>query len=169
MRVDNWYIDNQPVPIRLSAQCSVNYVRHSVLYYKIGFVLDGFPQQSLNFICPFIYFWLCWVFNAARGLSLVAASGGYSSLQCAGFSLWWLHLLRSTGSRRAGSVVVACRVSSCGSQALEHELSSCDARAYLLRRMWDLSGPGLKPVSPALAGGLLTTAPPGNPPNCLLM
>ena len=27
--------------------------------------------------------------------------------------------------------------------------------------MWDLSGPGLDPVSPALAGGLLTTVPPG--------
>ena len=27
--------------------------------------------------------------------------------------------------------------------------------------MWDLSGPGLEPVSPALAGGFLTTAPPG--------
>ena len=27
--------------------------------------------------------------------------------------------------------------------------------------MWDLPGPGLKPVSPALVGGFLTTAPPG--------
>ena len=27
--------------------------------------------------------------------------------------------------------------------------------------MWDLPGAGLKPVSPALAGGFLTTAPPG--------
>ena len=31
----------------------------------------------------FIYFWLHWVFVAARGLSLVAASGGYFSLRCA--------------------------------------------------------------------------------------
>ena len=29
--------------------------------------------------------------------------------------------------------------------------------------MWDLPGPGLEPVSPALAGGFLTTAPPGKP------
>ena len=29
--------------------------------------------------------------------------------------------------------------------------------------MWDLPGPGLERVSPALAGGLLTTAPPGKP------
>ena len=36
------------------------------------------------------------------GFSLVAASGGHSLLWCAGFSLRWLLLLRSTGSRRAG-------------------------------------------------------------------
>ena len=53
----------------------------------------------LKYIYLFIYFWLRWVFVAARRLSLVAVSGGYSSLQCAGFSLWWLLLLRSTGSR----------------------------------------------------------------------
>ena len=41
----------------------------------------------LKFIYLFIYFWLRWVFVAARGLSLVAVSGGYSSLRCMGFSL----------------------------------------------------------------------------------
>ena len=30
--------------------------------------------------------------------------------------------------------------------------------------MWDLPRPGLEPTSPALAGRLLTTAPPGKPP-----
>ena len=30
--------------------------------------------------------------------------------------------------------------------------------------MWDLPGPGLEPVSPALAGEFLTTAPPGKSP-----
>ena len=108
------------------------------------------------------------------GLSLVAASGGYSLLRCAGFSLRWLLLFRSTGTRCAGfsscgaralgvraSVVVARRLSSCGSRALEHRLSSCDARAQLLCGMWDLPGPGLEPMSPALAGRFLTTVPPG--------
>ena len=42
-----------------------------------------------------------------RGLSLVAVSGGHSSSRCAGLSPSWPLLLRSTGSRRAGSVVVA--------------------------------------------------------------
>ena len=42
-----------------------------------------------------------------RGLSLVAASRGHSSSRCAGLSLSRPLLLRSTGSRRAGSVIVA--------------------------------------------------------------
>ena len=46
-------------------------------------------------------------------------------------------------------------------------LSSCGARAWLLRGMWDLPRPGLEPVSPALAGRFLTTAPPGKPSNFL--
>ena len=70
------------------------------------------------FIYLFIYFWLCWVYVAVPGLSLVAVSGGYSSLRCAGFSLRWLLLLWSMGLRRVGfrscglraSVVVARRL-----------------------------------------------------------
>ena len=41
----------------------------------------GVKHCSLFFymyICLLIYFWLCWVFIAARGLSLVAVSRGYS-------------------------------------------------------------------------------------------
>ena len=63
------------------------------------------------------------------------------------------------------SVVVAHGLSSCGSRALERRLSSCGAWAYLLCSMWDRPGPGLEPVSPALAGGFLTTASPGKPNN----
>ena len=65
----------------------------------------------------FIYLWLCWVFISAQGLSLVVASGGHSSSRCAGLSLSWPLLLRSTGSRRAGSVIVAhgpSRSAACG-------------------------------------------------------
>ena len=96
------------------------------------------------FIYLFI-FWLHWVFVAVHGLSLVAVIRGYSSMRCVGFSLWWLLLLWSMGSRHVG-------FSSCGSRALEHRLSSCGAWAYLLCSMWDPPGPGLKPVSPAMAG-----------------
>ena len=55
----------------------------------------------------FIYLWLCWVFVSVQGLSLVVASGDHSSSRCAGLSPSRPLLLRSTGSRRAGSVVVA--------------------------------------------------------------
>ena len=57
------------------------------------------------------------------------------------------------------SVAVARGLSSCVSRALEHRLSSCGAWAYLLRGRWDI--PGLGPMSPALAGGFLTTVPQG--------
>ena len=63
--------------------------------------LQAGPDYKIIFYL-FIYFWLCWVFVSARGLSLVAASGGYSSLRCVGFSLWWLLLLQSGGSRHVG-------------------------------------------------------------------
>ena len=125
------------------------------------------------FLGLFIYFWLCWVFVSVRGPPLVAASGGHSSSRCAGLPLSWPLLLRSTGSRRAGSV-------NCGSRAqlLCNLLRStgsrragsvnCGSQAQLLRGMWDLPGPGLEPVSPALAGRFSTTAP-GKPAYAILM
>ena len=83
---------------------------------------------------------------------------GFLQLRC--FSLRWLLLLWSTGSRCTGFSI-------CGSQVLERRLSSCGSWAQLLHSMWDLPGPGLEPVSPALAGKFLTTAPPGKPLLCL--
>ena len=83
---------------------------------------------------------------------------GVWASHCGGFSC--------CGARALGiwaSIVVAHRLSSCGSRALEHRLSSWGAWALLLCCMWGLPGPGLKPVSPALAGRFLTTVPPGKP------
>ena len=57
----------------------------------------------------------------------------------------------------AAPPVVGHRLQTC-------RLSSCGSRAQSLRGMWDLPRPGLEPVSPALAGRLSTTAPPGKPP-----
>ena len=66
--------------------------------------------NDLPILNLFIYLWLCWVSISARGLSPVVSSGGHSSSQCVGFSLS-RPLLWSTGSRRAGSVIVAHRPS----------------------------------------------------------
>ena len=84
-----------------------------MLFYVLFLPIQGckiIPQCYLflnKFIYLFIYFWLCWVFVSVLGLSLVAASGGRPSSRCAGLSLSRPLLLQSTGSRRAGSVVVA--------------------------------------------------------------
>ena len=64
-------------------------------------------EYSSLFFFFLIYLWLCWVFASVRGPSPVAASGGHSSSRCAGLSLSRPLLLRSTGSRRAGSATVA--------------------------------------------------------------
>ena len=50
-----------------------------------------------------------------------------------------------------------------GHRLQTRRLSSCGSWAQLLRGMWDHPRPGLEPVSPALAGRLSTTAPPGKP------
>ena len=78
------------------------------------------------------------LFLVVLGLHCCESSRSFNE----GFSLQWLLLLQSTSSR-------ACRLSSCGVQA------------WLLCRMWNLPRLGIKPMPPALAGGFLTTGPPG--------
>ena len=100
----------------------------------------------------FLFFYkFIYLFLAELGLQCGARASHCSGFSCCG--AWTL------GAR--ASVVVAHGLSSCGSRALELRLSSCGSRAWLLCGMWDLPRPGLKPVSPVLAGGFLTTAPPG--------
>ena len=92
-----------------------------------------------------IYFWLRWVFVAVRGLSLVAASRGYSLLGCAGFSSQWLLLLRNIGSRaqaqqlrRTGPVALRhvgssrTRARTCGPCIGRRILNHCATREALL-------------------------------------
>ena len=73
--------------------------------HKVACLRTFFFFKVIQFL--FIYLWLCWVFVSVRGLSLAAASGDHSLSRCAGLSLLRPLLLRSTGSRRAGSVIVA--------------------------------------------------------------
>ena len=81
-----------------------------VLFLRCFFYNNSLFLIFISLIYLFIYFWLHWVFVAVRRLSLVVASRDYSSLQCVGFSLRWLLLLWSAGSRCVG-------FSSCGSRA----------------------------------------------------
>ena len=78
-------------------------------------------------------------FVAARGLSLVVASRGYScgvqASHCGGFSRAW---------------ALGCP-----------GVSSRGAQAWLPQGMWNLPRPGIELMSPALASGFLTTGPSG--------
>ena len=79
----------------------------------------------------------------------------------------------SCGKRGPLFIVVHGPLTIAASLVAEHRLqmrrlSNCGSRAQVLRSMWDLPRPGLKPVSPALADGFLTTAPPGTPLKTIL-
>ena len=74
----------------------------------------------------------------------------------------------SCGKRGPLFIAVRGPLTVAASPAAKHRLqmrrlSSCGSRAQLLRGTWDPPRPGLEPVSPALAGRLPTTAPPGKP------
>ena len=110
----------------------------------------------LSFKKKFIYLFNLFIFGCV----------GSSLLRVCFLQLRWAGATLRCGARALGaraSVVGARGLSSCGFWALECRLSSCGARASLLRGVWELPGPGLEPLSPALVGGFLTTAPPGKP------
>ena len=92
-----------PIGVRQRALSEENWVKDN----QIALLVSILSSHFLKKIYLFIYFWLCWVFVSVRGLSPAVVSGGHSSSRCAGLSLSWPLPLRSTGSRRAGSVVVA--------------------------------------------------------------
>ena len=75
----------------------------------------------------------------------------------------------SSCGKRGPLLIVVCRPLTIAASLVAehrlqtHRLSSCGSRAQLLRGMWDLPRPGLEPMSPALAGSLSTTVPPGKP------
>ena len=70
-------------------------------------------------------------------------------------------MFQTRGFRAQASVVVACGLSSSSFLALEHRLNSWGTRALLLSSMWNLPGPRIELISPALVGGFLSTVPPG--------
>ena len=140
------------------------YLKDNFNFFKKNLFIFGFVGSSL-LRAGFLQLRSVGLFVAVRGLliavaSLVAEHGlqapRLQQLQCVGSRARGLEQLR-----HVASVVAACGLSSCGSQALEHRLTSCGTWAQLLRGMWDLPGPGIEPLSPTLAGGFLTTAPPG--------
>ena len=103
----------------------------------VGGTAWWFDYFFFSFLKKFLYFWLRWV-SLAQALS---SCGGWAS-HCGGFSCCGAQALGAHGLQRS-------------------QLPGSRARAQLLRSMWDLPGPGIEPVSPALADRLLSTAPVG--------
>ena len=104
------------------------------LHYSWG---RPFPF-SKNF--SFIYFWLCFVFTAAHAFSDWGEQGQLSNCdaQASHCSGSWS---QSQGSRH-------------------WSFSSCSTQVQLPHSMWNFSGPGIEPTSPALAGRFSATGPP---------
>ena len=102
----------------------------------LGFGQTPVPYFFFFQIYLFILFLLLLGFHGWAPAFSSVVCRSYSSLQCAG-SLWWLLLLWSTGSRQMGLVVAS------------HGLS-CPAPCRNLLR------PEIEPVSPCIAGWILT-------------
>ena len=81
----------------------------------------------------------------------------YAYVELSHFGVFWLVFFAVRGPLAAVASPVAEH------RLRTRRLSGHGSRAQPLRGMWDLPGPGHEPVSPALAGGLSTTAPPGKP------
>ena len=115
-------------------------------WYLVFFLLFVFVFFK-NFL--FIIYLLC-LFLSVLGLRFCARS------------------FLSCGKRGPLFIAVRGPLTIAASLVAEHRLqtrrlSNCRSRAQLLRGMWDPPRPGLEPMSPALAGRLPTTAPPGKP------
>ena len=71
--------------------------------------------------------------------------------------------LSSCGERGPLFIVVCGPLTIAAYRLQTRRLSNCGSRTQVLRSMWDPPRPGLEPASPAPAGRLSTTAPPGKP------
>ena len=107
----------------------------------------------------FIVLGLCrcaWTFSNCGERGLLPSCGAQASLR-GGFSCC---RGRALGAR--ASAVAAHGLSSCSLRALGRVgFSRCGTQASLLCGMWNLPGPGIEPLCPALAVRFLSTVPPG--------
>ena len=101
----------------------------------------GKSKSSLNFSIIYLFLAVLGLRCFTQRNCLVAASGGYSLPVVLGLLIAVVSLVTQHGLQLHGSVVGVYGLSCLG--------------------MWDLPGPGIKPTSPALVGGSLTTGPPG--------
>ena len=118
-------------------QCYSKYP-HTHIFMSLGKYMF-----TISFFFILFYFKQLFIFDCSA-----------SSLLCTSF----LQLWQVGGSLQLQRVGFSC----CGIWAPKHtSFSSCGPRAYLPRGMWNPSRTGMKLMCLALAGGFLTTGPPG--------
>ena len=122
-------VDATPIYIPTNSSWGF-YFLHILTNNLLGFFFDNNHSDRCEVIphCVFFKFmYFIYLFLAALGLCCCARATpccGVQASHCSGFSCCraWALGLRA-------SVVVACRLSSCGSRALERRLSNCGAWA----------------------------------------
>ena len=134
-----------------SKQCFISNILFCHLHNFNSQRINHCPHPEEIFFLNFIY-----LFLAVQGLRFCARA----------FS--------SCGERGPLFIAVRGPLTVAASLVVEHRLqtrrlSSCGSRAQPLRGMCVLPRPGHEPVSPALAGGFPTTAPPGKAPEGFLI
>ena len=143
----------------------INCILFSTYHYSLNILLLIYNFIKHLNILLFIYFWLCWLFNAAQAFSTCREQGLLSGCsvwasRCGGFPYCGAQVpgLEGVGSWR-----------SCGQWlqfpgSVQHRLHSCCTPAQLLRGgMRDLLGSGIKPMSPSSADRFFITELPGKP------
>ena len=142
--------------------CLSKYIHVDICRSNLNFYSISLYEYSIIYLSS--YWWTVSFFKKLINLFIVGCVG--SSLLRAGF----LQLRRVEATLRCGARASHCSGFSCcrawvlgvrASVVKACGLTSCGAQAQLLHDMWDLPGPGIEPMSPALAGGFLTTVPPG--------
>ena len=113
-------------------------------FFSLKFSYSGRNWKKKSFV----HFWRCWVLAVASGPSPVVVNRGSSLAEV------WEFLTAVV------SLVVGCGLHTQGLQSLWHMGFSVLSQK-LPHSTWDLPGPGIEPVSPALAGRFPTMAPPG--------
>ena len=122
----------------------------------VGTTSPSFLPISLFLKDLCILFFGCAVYCFSRAFTSRSMQGLLFVAVC-GLLMWWFSCCRAQALGRMG-------FSSCGSQILERVLSGCDTWVQLSHDMWNLPRPEIEPLSPALAGGFLTTGPPEKRP-----
>ena len=145
---DSW-IQRRLVSCAKKKQLLLFQFAHHLELWRLGStVATGKMGESFFFFLNLIYLFIS--INGCVG----------SSFLCEGFlQLWQAGATLHRGAWASHHRSLSC----CGAQAPDAQAQQLWLTGPLLRGMWDLPRPGLEPVSPALAGRLSTTAPPGKP------